>query len=127
MLAAIMSDKSLFSIAVPRIVVGHARRAISSRAAKPHQQQVRTWSQNLRGKSCGLKNGCTGEPMSATMRTVCTAKKIDMHTNRATRMRTGISREMAASATITKEKTSDKSIEYNVLAAYLTANCPPLL
>jgi hypothetical protein len=110
MLAAIISDKSLFSIAVPRIAVGNARRAISSRAAKPHQQQVRTWSQNLRGKSCGLKNGCSGEPMSATMRTVCTAKKIDMHTNRETRRRIGINLEMTASAAMARQKTRDRSI-----------------
>jgi hypothetical protein len=52
------------------------------------------------------------------MRTVSTAKKIDMHTNRATRMRTGISLEMAASATIAKEKTSDRSIDPMCSAAY---------
>jgi hypothetical protein len=52
------------------------------------------------------------------MRTVCTAKKIDMHTNRAARMRTGISLEMAASATIAKEKTSDRSIDTMCSAAY---------
>ena len=52
------------------------------------------------------------------MRTVCTAKKIDMHTNRAVRMRTGISLEIAASATIAKEKTSDRSIDTICSAAY---------
>jgi hypothetical protein len=49
--------------------------------------------------------------MNATMRTVCTAKKIDMQTNLATRLRAGINLKMTASATIAKQKTRDRSIE----------------
>jgi hypothetical protein len=56
--------------------------------------------------------------MSATMRTVCTAKKIDMHTNRATRLRTGINLKMTASATIAKQKTRDRSIEKSCSAPH---------
>jgi hypothetical protein len=40
-------------------------------------------------------------------------EKIDMHANRATRMRIGISLERAASATIAKENTSDRSTQYS--------------
>jgi hypothetical protein len=41
-----------------------------------------------------------------------------MQTSRAARMRTGISLEMAASATIAKEKTNDRSIDTMCSAAY---------
>src|ERR1700730_17991771 len=113
MLAAIISDSSLFSIFVLRSAVAIARKKMSSRAANTHQQQVRIWSQNSRGNSCGLKTGCSGELTSATIRTVPSAKKTDSHTNRATRLRFKIKLEMRASAIIAKQKTRDRSINDN--------------
>src|ERR1700730_262052 len=111
MLAATISDRSLFSIFVLRSAVAIARKEMSSRAANTHQQHVRIWSQNSRGNSFSLNTGCSGEPTSATTRTVSTAKKIDMHANRAPRLRSGMSFKRAASATIVIAKTKDRSIE----------------
>src|ERR1700731_4671888 len=111
MLAATISDRSLFSIFVLRSAVAITRKEMSSRAANTHQQHVRIWSQNSRGNSFSLNTGCSGEPTSATMRTVSSAKKIDMHTNRATRLRSGTNLEMTASATSAKQKIKDGSID----------------
>jgi hypothetical protein len=49
---------------------------------------------------------------------VLKTKKIDTHTNRATRLRFKINIEMTASAIIAKQKTRDRSIENSV--QYLT-------
>ena len=119
MLAATISDRSLFSIFVLRSAVAIARKQMSSRAANTHQQHVRIWSQNSRGNSFSLNTGCSGEPTSATMRTVSTAKKIDMHANRAPRLRSGMSFKRAASATIVIAKTKDRSIEFMVMGSGL--------
>src|ERR1700751_5139447 len=131
MLAAIMSDKILFSMAVLRSAAGKGRKEISSSAANPHQKQVRSCSQNSRGKSFGLKIGGTGEPISPRMRKVWKAKNRDMHTNRETRRRTGIIFRMRRSATIARTITRDKSMPADVkfketiriLASEFCGNC----
>jgi hypothetical protein len=119
MLAATMSDRSLFSIFVVRSAVAIARKEMSSRAANTHQQHVRICSQNSRGNSFSQNTGCSGEPTSATMRTVSTAKKIDMHANRTPRLRSGMSFKRAASATIVIAKTKDRSIELMAMGSGL--------
>ena len=84
MLAATISDRSLFSIFVLRSAVVMARKEMSSRAANTHQQDVRIWSQNSRDNSFSLNTGCSGEPTSATVRTVSIAKKeMNENTGRA--------------------------------------------
>src|SRR5205807_1185812 len=106
---AMTSNRSLFSVAVLRSAVSNARNEISSRAARAHQKQARICSQNARGKSKGRNTGCTGEPIRATIRKVSRAKKIDMQTNRAIRLRCGINFEVTASATIAQTKIREES------------------
>src|ERR1700682_1437265 len=53
------------------------------------------------------------------MSTVSIPKKIDMHANRATRLRSGMSFKRAASATIVIAKTKDRSIELMLLGSGL--------
>src|ERR1700691_3957193 len=83
--AEITSNKSLFSAAPFCSLVNSFKNAISSRAASAHQTQARIWSQNSRGRSFGRNTGANGVPMSATIKTVSTAKKNDISTNRVTR------------------------------------------
>src|SRR5271165_4436660 len=111
MLAAIISDRSLFSIFVLPNAVAIARKKMSSRAANTHQKQARICSQNSRGNSFSLKSGCSGERTRATMSTVSSAKKIDKHTKRAPRLRLEIKLEMTRSAIIAKPRTRDRSID----------------
>src|SRR5271166_832648 len=111
MLAAMISDRSLFSNFVLPNAVAIARKKMSSRAKNTHQKQVRICSQNSRGKSFILKTGCSGEPTRATMSTVSTTKKIEMQTKRAPRVRLEINLEMTTSAIIAKPKTRDRSID----------------
>src|ERR1700757_1202032 len=110
MQAATISDKILFSIALLRRVAGKARTATSSLAAKTHQRQVRICSQNSRGKSLVLKTGCMGEPISATISTVWSAKNPDTHAKRVIRLRAGITLRIKKSATIERTKTRDHSM-----------------
>jgi hypothetical protein len=61
------------------------------------------------------------------MRTVCTAKKIDMHTNRATRLRTGINFKMTAAATIAKqenERQVHRKIVFSTSPGFFQASRP---
>src|ERR1700746_2336898 len=122
MQAAIVSDKILFSIVVLRSAAGKASTATSSRAAKTHQAQVRICSQNSRGKPFGLKVGRNGEPISATIRTVWSVKKMDRHAKRATRRCGGIILRIRKSATIVRTKTRDKSM-VEVLEGQRVRNC----
>ena len=50
------------------------------------------------------------------MRTVSKAKKADMHTKRATRLRAGINLKTTRSAAIARQKTRERSIERGYLA-----------
>jgi hypothetical protein len=46
-------ESSLFSTADLLSAVISASDETNSRAASTHQQEIRTWIQNIRGKSCG--------------------------------------------------------------------------
>src|ERR1700738_4068025 len=110
MQAAIISDKILFSLGVFFSTAGKVRIPIISRAAKAHQEQARSWSQNSRGKSFTLNTGLNGEPISATMRIVWPINNADMQTNLRARLRVGMSLKARRSTTVARTKTMERSI-----------------
>src|SRR5580704_8947520 len=110
MQAAMISDKILFSFDVFSSTAANARIPIIARAAKAHQEQARSCSQNSRGKSFTLNTGRNGEPINATMIIVWTLNNAQMHANLRARLRVGMSLKARRSTTVARTKTRDRSI-----------------
>src|SRR3984957_15193967 len=114
MQAATISDRILFSFGSFCSTVGKARIPIVARAARAHQQQARSCSQNSRGKSFTLNSGLNGEPISATMRIVWMVNNAAMQTNLTARLRIGMNLKARRAPIVARKKTRDRSIAETV-------------